>query len=191
MSEVESDPAKESDYGRLVRLRGYMRAALTKLLKRAEKSIDSKVIDANEAQNFIDLIVRKQKSVTECDDDILQCLAPDKVDDELESMNDYEYKSNEIIILLKSRIDSVGAHVSKPSVKLPKIELPSYSGDKLSWLSFWDVFESTIHTNNNLVDVNKFSYLISCLSGEALSCIAGLKLTSANYEVAVSILKEH
>jgi len=40
--------------------------------------------------------------------------------------------------------------------KLPKLTLPTFDGDILQWQSFWDYFESSIHSNGNLTDVQKF-----------------------------------
>ena len=49
--------------------------------------------------------------------------------------------------------------------RLPKLSLPTFNGDILQWQTFWDSFESTIHLNVNLTDVQKFSYLKSQLVG--------------------------
>lgn len=76
------------------------------------------------------------------------------------------------------------------SVKLPKLELPSFSGDRLKWSEFWDSFESTIHTNHKLSNIEKFNYLSSKLYGEARRAVSGLSLTNDNYLVAVGILRE-
>ena len=76
------------------------------------------------------------------------------------------------------------------SVKLPKLEMLSYSGDKLKWKEFWDSFEATVHKNTKLSPIEKFSYLKGKLSGEAQSTISGLTLSNENYEVAIKLLKE-
>lgn len=76
------------------------------------------------------------------------------------------------------------------SVKLPKIDIISFYGDKIKWIEFWDSFESTIHKNKKLSKVEKFNYLKSKLGGEAKQAISGLNLSNDNYEVAVSILQE-
>ena len=74
--------------------------------------------------------------------------------------------------------------------KLQKIELPKFRGDVTRWLSFWDSFNSAIHTNGNVSDIDKFNYLKGLLEGSAAQSIQGLSLTSANYHEAISILKE-
>ena len=74
--------------------------------------------------------------------------------------------------------------------RLPKMALPSFSGDILQWQPFWDSYESTIHANTNLTDVQKFTYLKSQLEGSAASVIEGFAMTNANYARAIDLLKE-
>lgn len=76
------------------------------------------------------------------------------------------------------------------SVRLPKLEMPSFSGEKLKWTEFWDSFEATIHRNTSLSEVEKLNYLMSKLSGEAKSSVSGILLSNENYAVAVEILKD-
>ena len=74
--------------------------------------------------------------------------------------------------------------------KLQKIKLPRFHSDVTRWLSFWDSFNSAIHTNGNISNIDKFHYLKGLLDGSAAQSIQGLSLTSANYHEAISILKE-
>ena len=74
--------------------------------------------------------------------------------------------------------------------RLPKLDLPTFSGDILLWRTFWDSFYTTVHTNPSLTSVQKFSYLKSQLSHDAEQCIAGLAMTSANYDQAIYLLKD-
>lgn len=52
-------------------------------------------------------------------------------------------------------------------VNLPKLEIPTFYGDKLKWTEFWDAFETTIDTNDSLSGIEKLKYLNSKLTGEA------------------------
>ena len=54
----------------------------------------------------------------------------------------------------------------------------------------WNSFETAVHNNNNLSDIEKFHYLKSNVSGEARSAILKLALYNDNHVVAVGILKE-
>ena len=80
--------------------------------------------------------------------------------------------------------------VSKKSVKLPKLELKKFDGSIFKWVEFWDAFESAIHSNKQLHDVDKFNYLKAQLKGTASEVISGLELTQENYNIAINLLKE-
>ncbi|XP_060570545.1 uncharacterized protein LOC132728870 [Ruditapes philippinarum] len=74
--------------------------------------------------------------------------------------------------------------------KLPKLTIPNFDGDLTNWQTFWDSYESSIHLNSTLSDVQKFNYLRSLVQGIAARCIDGFPLTNANYLKAVSLLRE-
>ena len=77
-------------------------------------------------------------------------------------------------------------------VKLPKITLPHFKGNPIYWTAFWDSYESAVHLNSTLSDVDKFNYLRSLLEKSAYDAIAGLTMSSsANYQEAIDILKKH
>ena len=80
--------------------------------------------------------------------------------------------------------------VNAPYVKLPKLSLKKFSGDLTKWVTFWDSFEASIHRNPHLSAIDKFNYLNSYLESSAAEAIAGLTLTSANYEEAIATLKK-
>ena len=78
--------------------------------------------------------------------------------------------------------------VTRP--RLPRLTLPTFKGDVTRWISFWESFNSAIHSNSQLTTIDKFNYLHSLLEGPAAHCIKGLTLTEANYESAVDLLKQ-
>ncbi|ELU16834.1 hypothetical protein CAPTEDRAFT_214283, partial [Capitella teleta] len=81
-----------------------------------------------------------------------------------------------------------GSTSSSSGVRLPKLQLPSFAGEAMEWPSFWEQFEIAVHLTD-VDEVNKFTYLKSCLKGEASRAIEGLSLTRANYNIAVDLLK--
>ena len=87
--------------------------------------------------------------------------------------------------------DSVSVAVpSESKVKLPKIELKSFDGNILGWQTFWDHYDSSIHTQPGLSEIDKFTYLKSLIKHPADECISGLALTRENYNAAVELLKQ-
>ena len=73
---------------------------------------------------------------------------------------------------------------------LPKVGVWKFNGKLGEWQEFWDSFESSIHLNDGLLNVDKFSYLRNLLLEPARSAIGGFALTSANYQAAVELLKK-
>lgn len=76
------------------------------------------------------------------------------------------------------------------NVKLPRIELPTFSGSYEHWLAFYDTFDSLINKNTELPDIQKFYYLRSSLKGEASEVIESLEVSNENYRVAWDLLKD-
>jgi len=75
-------------------------------------------------------------------------------------------------------------------IKLKEISLPEFSGNRLDWFPFWDMFKANIHKNRELSDVQKFTYLRQQLKGEALATICTFQVTAANYDAAVTLLNK-
>ncbi|UYV79842.1 hypothetical protein LAZ67_18000896, partial [Cordylochernes scorpioides] len=76
------------------------------------------------------------------------------------------------------------------NVKLPKFNLPVFSGEMSQWLSFKDLFLVTIDKNTNLSDIQKLQYLHSSLKGDAARIIKGFPITKNNYNQAWKTLIE-
>ena len=74
--------------------------------------------------------------------------------------------------------------------KLPRLKLRAFAADLTQWTPFWESSEATVHTNAQLTPVEKFNYLNSVVECTAEEAIAGLSLTTANYEQAVTTLKK-
>ncbi|XP_068741701.1 uncharacterized protein [Montipora capricornis] len=85
--------------------------------------------------------------------------------------------SSKDIAYIASRISS--------NLKLPRIELPKYNGNVLKFQNVWDQFEAAVHDNVDLPNVQKFTYLRSVLTGNALKAIDGFEANGANYEATV------
>lgn len=76
------------------------------------------------------------------------------------------------------------------AVRLPRLDLPTFSGDALEWQSFWDGFDAAVNSNQAISSVQKLNYLRSQLQGDASHVIAGFSLTNASYEHSVTLLKD-
>ncbi|XP_070527747.1 uncharacterized protein [Cardiocondyla obscurior] len=70
---------------------------------------------------------------------------------------------------------------SRSHIRLPKLNLPTFSGKYDQWFPFFDSFKGTVHNNESLPKFEKFQYLKAALSGEALAVIDTLEISEANY----------
>ena len=43
--------------------------------------------------------------------------------------------------------------------RLPKLTIPTFSGNPLTWQTFWDSFSAAVYSNNTLSGIHKFNYL--------------------------------
>ena len=69
------------------------------------------------------------------------------------------------------------------------MQIENLSGDPKQYRAFIDAFDLVANENNDVTDVEKFAYLRSYLTGDALRLQAVLSLTSGNYRVALELLE--
>ena len=75
--------------------------------------------------------------------------------------------------------------------KLPRIEIPTFDGNILSWRLFWEQFQAAVHDKPHLEDIDKLTYLRDALkNGPARNVVQGLTQTAESYQEAVRCLKE-
>lgn len=65
-----------------------------------------------------------------------------------------------------------------PAPKLPTLKIPNFDGNLANWSSFWDIYDSLIHSRTDLTDVVKFATL-NYLSDRALKSVEGLAVTNS------------
>ncbi|XP_050305592.1 uncharacterized protein LOC126742831 [Anthonomus grandis grandis] len=73
-------------------------------------------------------------------------------------------------------------------VTLPKLEIPSFSGNITQFATFKDMFNALIHNNSTLRNIEKFNYLLNFLRGQPLTLIQKLPMTDVNYTTAYEML---
>ena len=114
---------------------------------------------------------------------------------ELGGVNDREIKSNsennlryiKFLKDLESKerrdADKVSQSIVVPSDPVPSVKsklrplslnLAKFKGDSTEWPAFWVQFESLVHKNDELTNLEKFSYLKDALQGEAERRLHGL-----------------
>ena len=82
-----------------------------------------------------------------------------------------------------ARSEASSSSSSALRVRLPKLNLPKFSGNILDFQTFWDNFKVYVHENDEIPVVSKFTYFTSLLKGDAKRVISGLAMTVANYPI--------
>lgn len=78
-----------------------------------------------------------------------------------------------------------------PNVRLPAINIPSFNGERKKWMTFKDLYVSTIHNRKDITDSLKMQYLFSYLEGDARQLVNKFTISSANYANAWDTLTGH
>ncbi|KAF0733566.1 Uncharacterized protein FWK35_00020034, partial [Aphis craccivora] len=76
------------------------------------------------------------------------------------------------------------------SRSVTKNSIPSFDGSLLEWRSFRDIYVSLVHENTGIGNAERFHYLLSCLSGDALAVVKSIPLSADNYILAWDALAD-
>ncbi|XP_071056865.1 uncharacterized protein, partial [Onthophagus taurus] len=76
------------------------------------------------------------------------------------------------------------------SIKLPQIKLPQFGGKYEDWLEYRDTFESLIHANLEIGEIEKFHYIRASLHDKAAQIINSIEFSATNYNIAWDLLCE-
>ena len=66
-------------------------------------------------------------------------------------------------VLGKASASDSSIRIAGMKPKLPKLQLPKFTGDITKFKIFWDSFNSAIHMNTELSPIDKFNYLKALL----------------------------
>ncbi|GFY16193.1 uncharacterized protein TNCV_2348381 [Trichonephila clavipes] len=68
--------------------------------------------------------------------------------------------------------------------RLPKLNIPVFSGKFEDWINFKDLFVTAVHSHTSLGNIQKFQYLKGLVSDEPASLIKHIPLSNESYEEA-------
>ncbi|KAL7723285.1 hypothetical protein ACLKA6_002730 [Drosophila palustris] len=80
-------------------------------------------------------------------------------------------------------------HGSGHNNRLPKLKLPNFDGKYANYKRFNTSFNNLIHNDPQIPTIDKFNYLLDCLSGPALEVVQSFQITDENYEKALERLR--
>ena len=196
------------------RKRASSRRTATILIHRVEEAL-RKGSDGDEwkkLEHFRDELEERRTELKRLDEEILDTLLEDAEEEEINKENDetneYREKIGCTILAIKdsllatsqgkwsrtssleslSSLTSTKGGTKKVQVKLPKFNLRPFSGKIHEWQEFWDGFNSAVHQNEDLANVEKLNYLKGFLEEKARHVIAGIPTTDDSYETAINML---
>ena len=74
-------------------------------------------------------------------------------------------------------------------MRLPKLQMPTFTGAHNNWVSFSDLFQAAVGSSSLLSDSERLNYLKACIKRDAAKIISSLRITDANYPIAWQLLK--
>lgn len=104
---------------------------------------------------------------------------------------DMSVKVKKLLYLPSLASEAAGSLTPEPrGVKLPKIDVPMFDGELLSWQTFWEQFSIAIDGRSDLSTTEKLVYLRNSLKdGSAKTMIEGLSHSGDQYGEAITSLK--
>lgn len=143
----------------------------------------------DEVQSELEFLDSKEEAERETvESDFFHCIARAKslitsIEDKQVSTNNFQMQQGPNV--------SYDHNDSCIDIKLPSINLPTFSGEVEEFLSFQEAFSQLIDKRSDLSNRKKFFYLRGCLKNDALKLISHLALIDDNYEVALELLTSH
>ncbi|XP_074040052.1 uncharacterized protein [Leptinotarsa decemlineata] len=93
---------------------------------------------------------------------------------------------------LNQTVENTNSISDNSRIRLPKMELRTFSGDYKEFPLFIDLFNNTVHNNGSLNDSEKINYLVSCLDGPPLALVKMHPLEGPSYATAyASLVKKY
>ncbi|XP_070536982.1 uncharacterized protein [Ptychodera flava] len=160
----------------------------------SEETKKDKLLDL---QGIINSLHMKVDYLQRLDENILTSARQDELINLIIEADDYLHDTRVQILKRENTLKRLSTSESSSATpvtqrgkttQLPKLQLPTFEGDVLKWITFHDSFKSAVGNDPNLTGVQKFQYLKAQLREEALKSIEGLSMTDANYENALDIL---
>ena len=153
-----------------------------------------------EVQATLEFLIDRRKMLTVLDSQIQQLIEEDdELEADVEEAADVFLAAEMAVKWCQGRIKelqppgpSAAAAPSSGSLttKLPKLTLPSFSGEYTQWVSFCYQFTTLVDSKRDMTNVEKISYLKLSLKGDAAQIVSTLLVTDANYDIARRKLEE-
>lgn len=169
-----------------------------KYLDTRERDKNSNLAELNKRKDILEPMLNQYENIQEQIEELADIECEDSEREEFERkyfhsvglidklISDHSPPSIEI-----KQNDSLHSSESRePSMRLPRISIPEFSGSYEEWTNFHDTFSSLVDANPDIPNVQKFHYLKSALKGTATETLRSLSISNENYTIAWSMLKK-
>ena len=192
MSPPEPDP---------VRVRAAARGWVTRCSKKLQELCATEEVDLVQLNDAIEEFDARLNVLDNAQSIVELELPDEKLEADIKAAAEFREKSRvphiaATKIIANEQNESLGtaaradsASVGSQDARLPKLQLPTFSGDIKLWAGFGEQFEVAVD-KSDMPDISKLSYLLSLLKGEAKLAVNGLSLTATNYKTACEILRK-
>ena len=166
------------------------------------KQIDTLKIEINNCedteQNHVKILKNKLYSLEQNIENAFSELSQIESYDYLETLLNYQNKILDLGVELENKTKSESTSVSnqaniekngkiseskKSLVKLPALEISNFYGELESWISFKELFQSSILNDNDLSNIQKLQYLQMCVKGSNFKLICGFSFAGTKFAI--------
>ena len=131
-----------------------------------------------EVKNSPQELNKQRKMHESLSHEIIDLIGDEEVDDECQQYSEYHRKirnamnkAQRFITELSNTVDTESVNSFEKNhkeIKLPKFDLPVFSGNILKFTAYWDQFKCVVHDDRDLSAAQKLSYLRTSLKSTAL-----------------------
>ncbi|XP_064469989.1 uncharacterized protein LOC135384731 [Ornithodoros turicata] len=196
---------------RLKHKRAARRAQVTKLIIEVTELRGDPTVSKTTLNGLLARLVASDSDLRKTNDEIEPLIKDDDLAAEYESIIAYEEQAANAVAEVQTRLGELqltemtspattpqvpatcplgNQQTQSSGVKLPKLQLLTFTGELTQWLPFWEQFRTAVHENGKLTKTEKFQYLSTLLKGQAASAIRGLQATESCYDDAIEILTQ-
>ena len=207
--------SNESEYTNLKKNRSIRRGLVTKTENQIKTLLQNFNMNNDDHEAKLEGLKNQYEdrlsSVKLLDQSIPNIAGPDNYENELIELEEYYDASFELLAKRSQKLNrirnkptiplttatshhdtSINSNSTLPlgGLKLPKLKIQIFDGEIINWQTIWDQLESSIDSQENITDIDKFGYLRNLLCDSARETISGLTLTSENYKNAMQLLRD-
>ncbi|CAG7817678.1 unnamed protein product, partial [Allacma fusca] len=187
----------------LLSRRKLLKTKLTRVKTKVEAHRE-KMIDTHTARVYEEQIQELWSEFNELFDEILSTCSEDEDDEHQRQYAEIAERFDDAKVAIRRIIEELtGTHHhatnrrqsrepvhADVTMKLPKLNVPTFSGKILEWTSLNDLFVSSIHLHPTLKGSQKLQYLKSALTGDAAELLESFQISDANYNEAWDTLRK-